>query len=218
MLAGAGGQGASTVALGLARALGGGVALLDLDLAGGEPRSRDSASRRTRSTPGLAGEERGEEAYARLARAVDLGHLVPPRRVPTWRGWCATASTSGLCRAACAANSCVVADVGRPLGPTAEALLAADLLLVVTRLEDDALEAARRQLDLLARLAIPAERVVVVANAVRRRDAVRLHGIANALGRRRRRRRSPRASRTATRSHGRSRRWPDARAALRGAA
>ena len=90
---------------------------------------------------------------------------------------------SGLCRAACAANACVVVDVGRPLGPTAEALLAADLLLVVTRLEDDALDAARRQLDLLARLAIPAERVAVVANAVRRRDAVRLHGLAGVLGR-----------------------------------
>ena len=182
VLAGAGGQGASTVALALARSLGGGVALLDLDLAGGSlgPRLGIAADP---LDAGLAGEERGEEAYGRLARAVDLGHLVPAPPRPDLAWLVRDGVVSGLCRAACAANACVVADVGRPLGPTAEALLAADLLVVVTRLEDDALAAARRQLDLLARLALPAERVVVVANAVRRRDAVRLHGIAGVLGR-----------------------------------
>ena len=159
------------------------MALLDLDLAGGSLGPRLGIADDPLDA-GLAGEERGEEAYARLARAVDLGHLVPAPPRPDLAWLVRDGVVSGLCRAACAANAWVVADVGRPLGPTAEALLAADLLLVVTRLEDDALAAARRQLDLLARLADP--RTIAWSwwrTRVRRRDAVRLHGIAGVLGR-----------------------------------
>jgi Flp pilus assembly CpaE family ATPase len=182
VLSGAGGQGATTVADALARVLPEPVAALDLDLAGGALAARAGIADDPRDA-GLAGEERPEAAFERLARPVPYGRLVPAPARPDLAWLVRDGLVSGLCRAARAAHRWVVADVGRPLGPTVEAVLAADLLLVVTRLDAAAVAATRRQLELLARLAVPDCAVRVVANAVRRRDAVRAYGLSGELGR-----------------------------------
>jgi len=181
VLAAAGGQGATTIAHALARTLPGPVAALDLDLAGGGLAALAGVGDDPRDA-GLAGEERGEEAFERLARPASYGRLVPAPPRPDLAWLVRDGLVAGLCRAARCAHRWVVVDVGRPLGPTVEALLAADLLLLVTRLDERAVAAARRQRELLGRLAVPEERVHVLVNAVRRRDAVRLHALARELG------------------------------------
>jgi MinD-like ATPase involved in chromosome partitioning or flagellar assembly len=181
VLAGAGGQGATTVAHALAGSLAGPVAALDLDLAGGGLAGLAGLTDDLRDA-GLAGEERGEEAFERLARPAPYGRLVPAPARPDLAWLVRDGVVAGLCRAARSAHRWTVADVARPLGPTVEALLAADLLLLVTRVDERAVAAASRQRALLSRLAVPDHRVQLVANGVRRRDAVRMHALSRELG------------------------------------
>ena len=184
----AGGQGTTTIALGLARSLGAAAwPLLDLDLAGGSL-ARGSASRPTRSTPGWPARSAGRRRTRGWRGRRPTAGSCPRRRAPTWPGWCATASCPASAAPPARRTACVVADVGRPLGPTAEALLAADLLLVVTRLEDDALDGGAPPAGPAGPAGDPGgARRGWSRTRVRRRDAVRLHGLAGVLGARGRR-------------------------------
>ncbi len=164
-----GGCGTSTVALAVARALSGAVALLDLDLAGGSLGPMlglpgDPA------LAGLAAETSGARAFERLA--VDVGPIrvvpAPPRPDLAWivrPGLCAD-----LARAARNACATVVADIGRAAGPALEVVADASLIIVATSPTRIALGAAHRHASFLRGLTGARCDVHLVATPVRLRD------------------------------------------------
>ncbi|MDX6377926.1 MAG: Cellulose biosynthesis protein BcsQ [Gaiellaceae bacterium] len=127
-----GGAGATTVALALARAAAAPVALLDLDLAGGDLARRTGIGVDP-ADAGLAGQASGRRAWERLAVDAGFAHVVPAPRRPDLAWLVREGVCADLARAARAACDTVVADIGRACGPPLELVADATMVVVVAR-------------------------------------------------------------------------------------
>ncbi len=127
-----GGAGATTVALALAKAATAPVGLLDLDLAGGDLARRAGVGE-DRSEPGLSGQASGRRAWERLAKNAGFAQLVAAPRRPDLAWLVREGVCTDLARAARAACTTVVADIGRGAGPPLELVGEATLVVVVAR-------------------------------------------------------------------------------------
>ncbi len=149
-----GGAGATTVAEAVASGAGVGACLIDLDLAGGDARSLVGLEGDVASV-GLAAD--AVDAGA-LARRTAFGWFVEAAPRPELAWLIRDGAAGELVRSALALASLVVVDAGRPLGPSCEPVVDADVVLVVAHASrPDRLDLARRRLQ---RLGVDDERLV----------------------------------------------------------
>ena len=167
---GAGGVGVTTLTTALAAVLEGPVAVLDLDPAGGVVAVRLAVD--GDGTPGLAGEDSGRRAFERLARPHAHGPVVPSSPWPELAWTVRTGVAGELVEAAAAACASVLVDAGRGVGPALEALLAADVVVLVTRPGTVGTSAALRHHEYLVRIGVAPPRIRLCRNVCSRRDVV----------------------------------------------
>ncbi|MSO46623.1 MAG: hypothetical protein EXQ67_00840 [Thermoleophilia bacterium] len=176
-----GGAGTSTAALAIARGGDRGVCLVDADLAGGtlgvalglKPRIGDA---------GLAGvREADGTAFATLAQRAPFGWFVEigPRPELVWL--IRDGTLRALTRQAMRQASLIVIDVARPVGPSCEPVLDADVVVIVGHA--NRLKTINQTQQRLTRLGVDAARIVVCPTAptIVERISGRLRGKLNCI-------------------------------------
>jgi Mrp family chromosome partitioning ATPase len=177
-----GGAGATSVAVALARAADGPVALLDLDLAGGAV-ARRAGLPFDPADAGLAGQAGGRRAWERLAVDAGFARVVTAPRRPDLAWLVREGVCAELARAARAECATVIADVGRAAGPAIELFADATLVVVAARPTAEQLAATAEHVAFVDGLVGGAVPVRVCVAGVRLRDepvlrlAAAAHGI-----------------------------------------
>jgi hypothetical protein len=158
------------------------VAVLDLDLAGGDVARRLGVAVDP-ADAGLAGETGGRRAWERLAVDSPVGRIVAAPRRPDLAWLIRDGVCADLARAARAESATVIADIARGAGPPIELLAEAALVVVAARPSAEHLAAAGAHAAFVAGLTGSGVPVRICLSGVRLRDeptvrlAMAAHGV-----------------------------------------
>lgn len=153
-----GGAGTTTAALSLAIGTERGVCLIDADIAGGDLAERLALPERM-SDAGLAGSPiSAQSAFAELSRRVSFGVFLALCPRPDLAWLIRDGLARDVTRMAMRHTALAVIDAGRPLGPTCEPVVDADVVVIVAHSHrpDSAARARRR----LVRLGVDERRLI----------------------------------------------------------
>lgn len=145
-----GGAGTTTAALAFAVEAERGVCLIDADLAGGDLMARLALSERVGDTGLAAAGESGPAAFAAASRRLPFGWFLALSPRPDLAWLIRDGAIRELAGIARENAGLVVVDVGRPLGPSCEAVVDADVVVVVGHVsQPEAMVRTRRRLQRL---------------------------------------------------------------------